>query len=103
VHIARQVGQFYRVAHMIGKIDMNANQDILQGQWPDLKAQAKLRWGKLTDIDVLRLSGKLEELVNLLRRRYGYGKVQAEIEIDKWVHGYDQAHLEVLKGVNGKR
>jgi uncharacterized protein YjbJ (UPF0337 family) len=85
------VRQFYRVAHMIGKIDMNANQDILPSQWPDLKAQAKLRWGKLTDIDVLRLSGKLEELVSLLRRRYGYGKVQAEIEINQWVSERDTA------------
>jgi uncharacterized protein YjbJ (UPF0337 family) len=70
---------------------MNANQDILQGQWPVLKAQAKLRWGNLTDDDVRRLSGKLEELVSILRRRYGYGKVQAEIEINQWVCEHDTA------------
>ena len=64
---------------------MYANQDILQDEWPALKGQVKLRWGKLTDGDVQRLSGKTEELVGVLQRRYGYGRVQAEIEINNWV------------------
>ena len=70
---------------------MNANQDIVQGQWPELKGQVKQQWGNLTDDDVRRLSGTTAGLVNALRRRYGYGKVQAEIEIDKWVSAHDQA------------
>ena len=81
---------------------MNANQDILQSQWPEIKGQVKQQWGNLTDDDVRQLSGTTASLVNALQRRCGYGKVQAEIEIDKWVHGYDQAHLEVLERVNGK-
>jgi uncharacterized protein YjbJ (UPF0337 family) len=80
---------------------MNANQDIIQGQWPTLKGQVKHQWGNLTDDDVRQLSGTTAGLVNALQRRYGYGKVQAEIEIDKWVHGYDQAHIDVLTRVNG--
>ena len=81
---------------------MDANQDILQSKWLELKGRVKQQWGKLTADDVGQLSGTTASLVNALQRRYGYGKVQAEIEIDKWVHGYDQAHLEVLKRVNGK-
>ncbi len=74
---------------------MDANQDILQGKWPELKGQAKQQWGKLTDDDIQRLSGKTEELTCALQRRYGYGKVQAEMEINKWVSAYDQAPTEV--------
>ena len=82
---------------------MNANLDIVQGEWPTLKGQVKQQWGNLSDDDVRQLSGTTAGLINALQRRYGYGKVQAEIEIDKWVHGYDQAHIDVLKRVNGKQ
>ena len=74
---------------------MDANQDIVQGKWQELKGQVKQQWGKLTDDDMQRLSGKTEELVGVLQRRYGYGKVQAEMEIGKWVSAYDQAPIKV--------
>ena len=64
---------------------MDANQDILQGKWHELKGQVKQQWGKLTDDDLIRLSGKTEELAGVLQQRYGYGKAQAEIEINQWI------------------
>ena len=64
---------------------MHASQDLLLANWCDLKGQVRLQWGKLTDEDLARLSGKTEELAAVLRQRYGYGLVQAEIEIDKWL------------------
>jgi uncharacterized protein YjbJ (UPF0337 family) len=74
---------------------MDANQDNLQGEWPALKGQVKLRWGKLTDSDVQRLSGKTEELAGVLQQRYGYGKAQAQIEINQWVSDHNIALLKV--------
>ncbi len=71
---------------------MDANQDILEGKWPELKGQVKQQWGKLTDDDIQQLSGKTEELTGVLQQRYGYGKVQAEMEIDNWLRDRDQAH-----------
>jgi uncharacterized protein YjbJ (UPF0337 family) len=69
---------------------MDANQDILKDKWPELKVQAKQRWGKLTDDDMQRLSGKTEELACVLQQKYGYGKVQAEMEINNWLCDRDQ-------------
>ncbi len=69
---------------------MDANQDILKGKWPELKVQAKQHWGKLTDDDLLRLSGTTEELTGILRQRYGYGEAQAEMEINNWLYDRDQ-------------
>ena len=74
---------------------MNANQDIVQGKWQELKGQVKQQWGKLTDDDLQRLSGKTEELVGVLRRRYGYGKAQARMEINNWVSDHDKSHGKV--------
>ena len=71
---------------------MDANKDILTGKWHELKGQVKQQWGKLTDDDVTRLSGKTEELVGVLQQRYGYGKAQAEMEIHNWLRDRDTAH-----------
>ena len=74
---------------------MDANQDVLQGNWYELKSQVNQQWVKLTDDDMRRLSGKTEELACVLQQRYGYGKVQAEMEINHWVSDYDRAHTKV--------
>jgi uncharacterized protein YjbJ (UPF0337 family) len=81
--------------NLSGEIHMDATKDILQGKWPELKGQVKQQWGKLTDDDIQRLSGKTEELTCALQQRYGYGKVQAEIEINNWVSDLDKGHTEV--------
>jgi len=75
---------------------MDANQDILHGQWPTLKGQVKLQWGKLTDDDLQQLHGTTEELAGVLQQRYGYGKAQAKIEIDQWVSERDTAPAKNL-------
>lgn len=69
---------------------MNTTKDILIGRWHEVKGQVRKQWGKLTDDDLARLSGKTEELVGVLQQRYGYGKVQAEIEINNWLRNHDQ-------------
>ena len=74
---------------------MDTTEDILLGKWHELKGQVRQQWGKLTDDDLIRLSGKTEELAGVLRQRYGYGKTQAEIEINNWVRDRDQAHTKV--------
>jgi len=69
---------------------METTKDILYGKWHELKGQVRQKWGKLTDDDFDRLSGKTEELAGVLQQRYGYGKAQAEIEINKWLHDHNQ-------------
>ena len=69
---------------------MDAPQDILQGKWLELKGQVKQQWDKLTDDDLARLSGTTGELAGVLQQRYGYGKVQAEMEINNWLSDRDQ-------------
>ena len=67
------------------------NQDIFEGKWKEMKGQVKEWWGKITDDDFTQLSGKTEELAGVLRQRYGYGKAQAEIEINNWLRDRDRA------------
>jgi uncharacterized protein YjbJ (UPF0337 family) len=74
---------------------MDTSKDILLGKWHELKGQVRQQWGKLTDDDLARLSGKTEELAGVLQQRYGYGKAQAEKEINDWLRDHGQAHKKV--------
>jgi uncharacterized protein YjbJ (UPF0337 family) len=64
---------------------MGAKTDILQGKWHERKGQVKQQWGKLTDDDIAKLSGKQEELAGVLQKRYGYTKEKSESEIANWL------------------
>jgi uncharacterized protein YjbJ (UPF0337 family) len=56
--------------------------DILEGQWKQIRGNIKEWWGKLTDDDVDRISGKRDRLVGALQENYGWTKREAEDEID---------------------
>lgn len=68
---------------------MDTSKDILPGKWPELRGQVRQQWGKITEDDITRLSGKTEELAGVLQQRYGYGRAQAEMEINNWLRYHD--------------
>jgi uncharacterized protein YjbJ (UPF0337 family) len=59
------------------------NSDILEGQWKQVRGQAKEWWGKLTDDDLDRVAGKAEQLIGLLQEKYGYTHEHAEAEFNR--------------------
>ena len=65
------------------------NKDTLQGQWKQIRGEAKAWWGKLTDDDLDRAAGKLDVLAGLLQEKYGYTRERAADEIDKRVTEYE--------------
>ncbi len=54
------------------------NEDILKGKWNEMKGEVKKKWGKLTDDDLMVISGEKEKLVGVLQTKYGYAKDKAE-------------------------
>lgn len=61
------------------------NTDILQGKWQQLKGEARIKWGKLTDDDLDQIEGQREKLVGKLRERYGLARDRAERDVDDWL------------------
>jgi uncharacterized protein YjbJ (UPF0337 family) len=59
------------------------NKDIFEGKWKQIRGDAKVWWGKLTDDDLDQVAGKLEALTGLLQEKYGYTREAAAEEIDK--------------------
>jgi uncharacterized protein YjbJ (UPF0337 family) len=60
------------------------NTDILKGKWRQLKGEAKVKWGRLTDDEIDQVDGNAEKLVGLIQERYGYARDRAEKEVSEF-------------------
>jgi uncharacterized protein YjbJ (UPF0337 family) len=60
-------------------------EDILKGQWNQLKGRIRQQWGRLTDDDVARIQGDRDVLVGKIQELYGRTRVEAEAEIAGWL------------------
>ena len=61
------------------------NNDIIQGNWSEMKGKVQKQWGKLTNDDLDMIEGDRKQLVGRVQQRYGYAKDQAEREVDSFV------------------
>ena len=73
---------------------MDPTKDILQDKRLEVKDQVLQKWSQLTAEDLAGLSGKAEELATVLRQRYKYGRVQADMEIRNWLHERAKDHAK---------
>lgn len=60
------------------------NRDILEGNWAQLKGEAKEQWGKLSDDDLDVAEGQFEQLVGKIQEKYGKTREEAEREVEQW-------------------
>jgi len=65
------------------------NEDILAGKWKQVKGNARNWWGKLTDDDLDRMTGKTEELAGKLQERYGWSRERSYDEINRRLRELD--------------
>jgi len=61
------------------------NWDQIQRDWMQFKAGVKDNWVKLSDEDLACIGGRRDELVKRLQARYGFGKGEAEREVEAWM------------------
>ena len=66
------------------------NEDILKGQWKQIRGKAKEWWGKLTDDDLDKIDGRYDQMVGKLQERYGYSKDKASSEIERRLRELEQ-------------
>jgi uncharacterized protein YjbJ (UPF0337 family) len=62
------------------------NADVLKGKWLQLKGEVRRQWGKLTDDDLDQIEGNAEKMIGKLQERYGYGRMEAQREVDDFLN-----------------
>ena len=63
------------------------NEDILKGQWTQLKGKVREKWGNLTSDDLDTIQGRTEQLIGRIQERYGVARGEAERQVREWVSG----------------
>jgi uncharacterized protein YjbJ (UPF0337 family) len=59
------------------------NEDIPKGKWKKVRGKVKDWWDLITEDDLDRINGSLDELAGTLQERYGYAREDAEREIER--------------------
>lgn len=72
------------------------NIDIIKGKWRQLKGKAKQQWSKLTDDDLTRIEGNLDEAAGVIQERYGRSRDEARREWQRFceLHCRDERRAE---------
>lgn len=61
------------------------NEEQMKGNWKQLSAKFKEKWGKLTDNEITEAEGRVEFLTGKVQEHYGQTKEQASKEINDFV------------------
>lgn len=63
------------------------NEDIVAGNWKQLRGKVREQWGKLTDDDLDVIAGKRDQLIGKVQERYGKARDVAEQEVEAFYDG----------------
>jgi uncharacterized protein YjbJ (UPF0337 family) len=66
------------------------NRNEIEGNWKQLKGEAKERWGDLTDDQLTATEGRREKLIGELQEAYGKGHDEAAREVDAFFDTLDE-------------
>ena len=64
------------------------NNDQIAGKWKQMKGEAKVMWGKLTDDELDIAEGHKDKLAGKIQEWYGRTREEAEREVDEFFSRY---------------
>jgi len=68
------------------------NEDILKGQWKQIKGKVRQQWGKLTDDDLAAIKGDRDVLAGKIQEYYGRTREQAEEDLDRFLEAEKESY-----------
>jgi uncharacterized protein YjbJ (UPF0337 family) len=65
-------------------MDHTTNWEQIAGQWKQVKGEARKKWGKLTDDELMQVDGNRDILAGKIQEKYGIAKEDVTKQIDEW-------------------
>lgn len=59
------------------------NQQVVEGNWNEVKGEIMTKWGQLTDNDLTSVKGSFTELVGLIQKKTGQAREVVERELNE--------------------
>jgi uncharacterized protein YjbJ (UPF0337 family) len=56
----------------------------IAGNWPHWKGRIRERWGRLSDDELAKVSGRREQLTNRIEKAYGLTPQEADRQLRNW-------------------
>lgn len=66
------------------------NDDIIKGNWQQIKGEAKKKWGELNDDEIKQMDGQKDKFLGSLREKYGHSKDAAEKEFNGFLNRFNK-------------
>ena len=78
------------------------NDDILAGQWKQMKGSLKSWWGQFSDDDFDRIGGQKDRLIGWVQEKYGRSHDQAAQEVDARLKEYSDKYAGTVGELKAK-
>jgi len=78
------------------------NDDILAGQWRQMKGTLKSWWGQFSDDDFDRIGGQKDRLIGWVQEKYGRSHDQAAQEVDARLKEYSDKYSGTVGELKAK-
>lgn len=76
--------------------------DTFTSKWDQVRSDSKREWNKLTDEDLDQIKGNMEELVDLVQRKYDYTSDQARQEVNRFMKDHDGKVMQAARRLPGE-
>lgn len=61
------------------------NNDILKGNWNQIKGRVRQHWAKLTDDEVEKTHGNINELRGMIQEKYGLTRDEVNLKLNEFL------------------
>jgi uncharacterized protein YjbJ (UPF0337 family) len=80
---------------------MKLNQQTLEGNWNEIKGKLHERWGQLTQDDLQKARGSVDQLVGLIQRKTGEARERVEQYLSELTASGGSGVSKVAEAVRG--
>ena len=62
------------------------HREEFEKNWNQLKGKIHDKWNKFSMDEISKMTGKYDQFMSQLQKKYGYAREQAEMSMKEWLH-----------------